>query len=95
MLANAIVSPYMFTKGNIAVKLTFHYGTKLECLDHLNSLHSAASLPTREQQEMIEAIVYSRHSRVVFDPCWLEDFHENVLFEARVIQVITDSITFS
>ena len=88
MLANNIVSPYMFKKGDYSIKFTFHYATCEECLQHLSQLNRASSLPSNDQQEMIGAIVYSRHSRVTFDPCWLEDLHETIQFEARVVQVL-------
>lgn len=87
MLSNNIISPYVFRKEKHVLKFSFHYATSEEYIQRLNQLHRASNLPTREQQEMIEAIVYSRHSRVVFDPCWLEDLYESILFEARVTQV--------
>lgn len=87
MLANNSVSPYHFRKEKCTVEFSFHYATCEECLHHLSQLHRASSLATKDQQEMIEAIVHSRYSRVMFDPCWLEDLHETILFESRVIQV--------
>ena len=87
MLSNNIISPYVFRKEKHVLKFSFHYATSEEYIQRLNQLHGASNLPTREQQEMIEAIVYSRHSRVMFDPCWLEDLYESIVFEARVTQV--------
>ncbi|KAI9565432.1 hypothetical protein GHT06_009224 [Daphnia sinensis] len=87
MLANNIVAPYVFLKKTFILKFTFHYATSEECLYRLSQLHRASTLPPKEQQEMMEAIIHSRHARVQFDPCWLEDLHETVQFEAKVIQV--------
>lgn len=87
MLASNIVAPYVFVKLNMALKFMFHYATSEECLHRLSQLHRASTLPPKDQQEMMEAIVHSRHSRVHFDPCWFEDLHETVLFEAYAIQV--------
>lgn len=88
MLANNIVAPYVFFKKTFVLKFTFHYATSEECLYRLSQLHRASTLPPKEQQEMMEAIIHSRHARVQFDPCWLEDLHETVQFEAKVIQVV-------
>lgn len=87
MLANNVVSPYIFVKSISTLKFTFHYATSEECFHRLGQLHRASTLPPQDQQEMMEAIVHSRHSRVTFDPCWLEDLHETIVFEARVVQV--------
>lgn len=87
MLANNIVSPFSCEKRNFVFQFSFHYATSKDCFHRLDQLHRASTLPPKEHQEMIEAIVYSRHSRVNFDPCWLEDPHESILFEARVTQV--------
>lgn len=87
MLANNVVAPYVFFKKAFVLNFTFHYATSDECLHRLSQLHRASTLPPKEQQEMIEAIIHSRHARVHFDPCWLEDLHETVQFEAKVIQV--------
>lgn len=89
MLANNIVAPYIFLKCESTLRFTFHYATSEECLHRLSQLHRASTLPHKDQQEMMEAIVHSRHSRVHFDPCWFEDLHESILFEARGIQVNT------
>lgn len=91
MLANNIVTPYVFLKNISTLKFTFHYATSEECLHRLSQLHRASTLPPKDQQEMMEAIVHSRHSRVHFDPCWFEDFHESILFEAKVIQVLNQN----
>ncbi|XP_046634671.1 protein FAN-like [Daphnia pulicaria] len=87
MLANNVVAPYVFLKNSFTLKFTFHYASSKECLHRLSQLHRASTLPPKDQQEMMEAIVHSRHSRVHFDPCWLEDLHESIQFEAKVIQV--------
>lgn len=94
MLKNNTVAPYSFKKGSFSLKFTFHYATNQECLHRLAQLHRASSLLPKEQQEMMEAIVHSRHSRVHFDPCWLEDLHECILFETRVVQVILYRISY-
>ncbi len=94
MLKNNTVAPYSFKKGSLTLKFTFHYATNQECLHRLAQLHRASSLLPKEQQEMMEAIVHSRHSRVHFDPCWLEDLHESILFETRVVQVILYRIPY-
>lgn len=87
MLANNLVSPYVFKKQNQVLKFTFHYATLLECFQRLGQLHRASTLPPKEQQDMIDAIISSRHVSVRFDPCWFEDLHEDVIFEARAVQV--------
>lgn len=89
MLANNIIAPYVFKRQRQILKFTFHYAKLLECFQKLGQLHRASTLPPKEQQEMTEAIISSRQARVKFDPCWLEDLHENILFEARAIQVFT------
>jgi factor associated with neutral sphingomyelinase activation len=88
------VAPYVFVKNSFTLKFTFHYATSKECLYRLSQLHRASTLPPKDQQEMMEAIVHSRHSRVHFDPCWLEDLHESIQFEAKVIQVIVEVFAF-
>ena len=88
MLANNIVSPYTFQKENFVFKFSFHYATIEECFCRLSQLHRASSLLPQEYEKMMDAIVHSRHSRVHFDPLWLEDLHESILFEARAIQVL-------
>ena len=70
----------------------FHYASSEECFQRLSQLHRASTLPPKDQQDMMEAIVHSRHSRVHFDPCWLEDLHETITFEARVIQVCKSTL---
>jgi len=87
MLANNIISPFCFEKQDFVLQFSFHYATSKDCFHRLDQLRRASTLLPKEHQEMIEAIVYSRHSRVNFDPCWFEDLHESVLFEARVMQV--------
>ena len=87
MLANNEVSPFSFDKRSFVLQFSFHYATSKDCFHRLDQLHRASTLPPKEHQEMIEAIVHSRHSRVNFDPCWFEDLHESILFEARVTQV--------
>ena len=90
MLANNVVAPYIFVKNSLTLRFKFHYATSKsteECILRLGQLHRASTLPPKDQQDMMEAIVHSRHSRVHFDPCWLEDLHESIQFEARVIQV--------
>ena len=92
MLTNNIVAPYTFKKDNYSFKFSFHYATSEECFHRLGQLHRASSLLPKEHQEMMEAIVHSRHSRVNFDPLWLEDLHESIIFEARAVQVRVQSV---
>ncbi|KAF7269361.1 hypothetical protein GWI33_017614 [Rhynchophorus ferrugineus] len=85
MLEGNITAPYKFKESGNFLFL-FNYAKIANCLNLILQLQRASKLPSADQSNMITAIVYSVHSRVNFDPFWL-DLYEKIITESQVDKV--------
>ncbi|CAG9772021.1 unnamed protein product [Ceutorhynchus assimilis] len=85
MLESNVIAPYQF-KESANFLFVLNYANISNCLTMIAQLHRASTLPSVEQSNMIAAIVHSRHSRVSFDPLWL-DLYETIMLETQADKV--------
>ncbi|XP_017773064.1 PREDICTED: protein FAN-like [Nicrophorus vespilloides] len=85
MLERNIIAPYKFCdNGKFIISLT--YANSIYCLRQICQLKRATTLNASEQDDMIATIVHSRHSRISFDPLWL-DLYEEVILETHANKI--------
>ncbi|XP_053677990.1 protein FAN-like [Anopheles nili] len=84
MLKNKVIHPYHFVQKEYTFLFHFHYAKLDECLQQICQLYRASTLPSYEQNSMIATIVYSRHSRVKFNPLWLNNLYERTVADFQV-----------
>uniref|UniRef100_A0A182QB95 WD repeat-containing protein 55 homolog n=1 Tax=Anopheles farauti TaxID=69004 RepID=A0A182QB95_9DIPT len=84
MMDGNVVQPYRFVQRECTFLFHFHYAKLDECLQQICQLYRASTLPSYEQNSMIATIVYSRHSRVKFNPLWLTSLYERTIAEFQV-----------
>ncbi|XP_066246823.1 protein FAN-like [Euwallacea similis] len=85
VLEGNVIAPYKF-KETANFLFLLNYANISNCLTMISQLYRASTLPSVEQSNMIAAIVCSRHSRVTFDPLWL-DLYEQIVVEMRADKV--------
>uniref|UniRef100_A0A182MZP2 WD repeat-containing protein 55 homolog n=1 Tax=Anopheles dirus TaxID=7168 RepID=A0A182MZP2_9DIPT len=87
MLDRNVVQPYRFVQRDCTFLFHFHYAKLDECLQQICQLYRASTLPSYEQNSMIATIVYSRHSRVKFNPLWLNNLYERTVADFQVKEI--------
>ncbi|XP_050076251.1 protein FAN-like [Anopheles maculipalpis] len=87
MLDENRIQPYRFVQKECTFLFYFHYAKLDECLQQICQLYRASTLPSYEQNSMIATIVYSRHSRVRFNPYWLNYLYERTIGEFQVEEI--------
>uniref|UniRef100_A0A182ML46 WD repeat-containing protein 55 homolog n=1 Tax=Anopheles culicifacies TaxID=139723 RepID=A0A182ML46_9DIPT len=87
MLDQNQIQPYRFVQKECTFLFCFHYAKLDECLQQICQLYRASTLPSYEQNSMIATIVYSRHSRVKFNPLWLNNLYERTISEFQVEEI--------
>ncbi|XP_058126854.1 protein FAN-like [Anopheles ziemanni] len=87
MLSENTIQPYHFVQRECRFLFNFHFAKLDECLQQICQLNRASTLPSYEQNSMIATIVYSRHSRVKFNPLWLNSLYERTVAEFHVEEI--------
>ncbi|XP_041776593.1 protein FAN-like isoform X1 [Anopheles merus] len=87
MLDRGQIQPYRFVQQECTFLFHFHYAKLDECLQQICQLYRASTLPSYEQNSMIATIVYSRHSRVKFNPLWLNNLYERTVADFQVEEI--------
>uniref|UniRef100_A0A182W5G0 WD repeat-containing protein 55 homolog n=1 Tax=Anopheles minimus TaxID=112268 RepID=A0A182W5G0_9DIPT len=87
MLNQNQIQPYRFVQRECTFLFHFHYAKLDECLQQICQLYRASTLPSYEQNSMIATIVYSRHSRVKFNPLWLNNLYERTIVDFQVEEI--------
>ncbi|XP_059474007.1 protein FAN-like isoform X2 [Neocloeon triangulifer] len=87
MLPGNILAPYSFLKESQTFIFVPTYMDVEHILRPLSQLHRAATLPLQDHNNMVATIIFSRQARFKFDPQWLEDFSERIIFEATANKV--------
>uniref|UniRef100_A0A182JZX8 Protein FAN n=1 Tax=Anopheles christyi TaxID=43041 RepID=A0A182JZX8_9DIPT len=87
MLDQNQIQPYRFVQKECTFLFHFHYAKLDECLQQICQLYRASTLPSYEQNSMIATIVYSRHSRVKFNPLWLNNLYERTVADFQVEEI--------
>uniref|UniRef100_A0A182PBK7 WD repeat-containing protein 55 homolog n=1 Tax=Anopheles epiroticus TaxID=199890 RepID=A0A182PBK7_9DIPT len=87
MLDGNQIQPYRFVQKECTFLFNFHYAKLDECLQQICQLYRASTLPSYEQNSMIATIVYSRHSRVKFNPLWLNNLYERTIADFQVEEI--------
>lgn len=87
MLEGNILAPYKFILEKRVFLFNMHYAKVDDYLTQLCQLHRASSLHAVEQNSMISTIVFSRHTRVKFNPLWLENLYEKIILEYQVDEI--------
>lgn len=85
MLEGNIIAPYKFRESSYFLFL-LTYASISNCLAMMLQLQRATTLPSVEQSNMISAIVHSKHSRVTFNPLWM-DLYEKVVTETQADKI--------
>ncbi|CAB3378073.1 Hypothetical predicted protein [Cloeon dipterum] len=87
MFEGNILAPFTFLKTTRSFIFVPTYMDVERVLNLLGQLHRAASLPLQDHNNMVAAIIFSRQARFKFDPQWMEDFSEQIIFEETANKV--------
>ncbi|RZF42157.1 hypothetical protein LSTR_LSTR004306 [Laodelphax striatellus] len=81
MLEGNILAPYKFRNAKRIFIFLLNYTNVDVCVRQISQLHSAATLPIAEQNQMIAAIERGRQLLIEFNPLWFEDLSERIVLE--------------
>ncbi|KAL0274091.1 UNVERIFIED_CONTAM: hypothetical protein PYX00_006608 [Menopon gallinae] len=87
MLQGNIIAPYNFKHEKTKFLFLLNYAKIDNCLPQILQLYRASTLLPPEQNSMIAAIAFSRQSRLQFNPKWLEDMYETVLYQSEANKI--------
>uniref|UniRef100_A0A2M4CUC0 Putative neutral sphingomyelinase n=2 Tax=Anopheles darlingi TaxID=43151 RepID=A0A2M4CUC0_ANODA len=87
MLNENLIQPYRFIQKKTIFIVNFHYAKLDECLQQISQLFRAATLSSHEQNSMIATITYSRHSRIKFNPLWLNNLYERTIADFQIEEI--------
>lgn len=87
MLAENILAPYKFVYAPEVFYFFLDFANAEECLIQMQQLQRASTLHAPEHNSMVATILHSRYMRMVFDPCMMDDFTEQIKLELPVEKI--------
>eukprot|EP00117_Sycon_ciliatum_P047152 scpid28293/ scgid33705/ Protein FAN; Factor associated with neutral sphingomyelinase activation len=76
-----VIGPYTFKKVVAEFRFALNYVSSSDVLPQITQLYRASTLPTAEQNMMVQSIVRSRQARVTFNTGCLDSLYEKIVLE--------------